>query len=455
MDNGLTFEFCNDNRGETINIFIHGYSAVRCNKNKLSLKQFIPERKKETNIFMFWPSGKIFGDMLKLQNLIKYVAINPMIALAKFSYDEILQFKTIESNIPNLTYEFICKLKKFIKDNDLKNTGINLYGHSLGARLIIETIFKNPDDCKDLKFDNLIFMGGARSLDNIECENLLSIISGHIYNIHSSSDYVLKFVKPDFEKCIGRHPIQAQPELSYRIKNHPFDFLGHMDYWENIKEIIKYLNLDGASNSFVAPGHNTFENNPFPAKDVPLYIPICYASVSEKEIIAKLICLKNSSSISENEKNPIKLTNEIQLMGGDSIINKVRGHGVIYSEIVHDVAEHLNIPDYQNTGFKYLEQSILEKVLNELKKESTSTDENKKILISKIIQTLYRHSEDGYYHTIHMEAFIKLVELIKKSNLKSLYISGPAYSITVPLIIIIHHIRIRLINEIGVDFLSV
>lgn len=298
-------------------------------------------------------------------------------------------------------------------------------------------------------------MGGARSLDNSECENLLSIISGRIYNIYSSSDYVLKLVKPDFEKCIGRHPIQAQPELSYRIKNHPFDFLGHMDYWKNIREIIKYLNLDGASNSFVAPGYNTFENNPFPAKDVPLYIPICYASVSEKEIIAKLICLKNSSSISENEKNPIKLTNEIQLMGGDSIINKVRGHGVIYSEIVHNVAEHLNIPDYQNTGFKYLEQSILEKVLNELKKESVSTDENKKILISKIIQTLYRHSEDGYYHTTHMEAFIKLVELIKKSNLKSLYFSGPAYSITVPLIIIIHHIRIRLINEIGVDFLSV
>lgn len=53
--------------------------------------------------------------MLKPPNLIKYVAINPMIALAKFSYDEILQFKTIESNIPNLTYEFICKLKKSSK----------------------------------------------------------------------------------------------------------------------------------------------------------------------------------------------------------------------------------------------------------------------------------------------------------------------------------------------------
>lgn len=61
MDNELTFEFCNDNRGEIINIFIHGYSAVRCNKNKLSLKQFIPERKKKLIFLCFGRVVKFSG----------------------------------------------------------------------------------------------------------------------------------------------------------------------------------------------------------------------------------------------------------------------------------------------------------------------------------------------------------------------------------------------------------
>lgn len=297
-------------------------------------------------------------------------------------------------------------------------------------------------------------MGGARCLSKDECEKLLSNMSGKIYNIHSSSDYILKYIKPDFEKCIGMHPIQSAESSSNRLENHAFNFLGHMDYWENMREIINYLNLDKASNNFLAPNHNTLLKNSFPAKDTPLYLPICYATDSEKEIIARLICLKTSSSIDINERDPVKLTNEIQLMGGDSIANITRGHGVIYSEIVHDIAEYLKIAGYQTVGFKYLENSIHEKILSMLKSECTPTNDNNKILMTKIIQTLYRHPENGYYNEYYINSFIKLTDLFRNNNLKSLYVPGPAYSVTIPIVIMIHHIRNRLFDEIGNTFLS-
>lgn len=459
MDNELHFEFCNDHRGDTINVFIHGYSAIRSDEDKKFLKQCIPERKKNsTSIFAFWPSGKIFESILKPKNLINFIKLNPVVACANFGVaigiGEITKFKAIESKIPSLTYEFFIKLCDFIKKENLEYININFYGHSLGARLIIESFLRLPEHYKNIKVDNLVFMGGARCLNKDECEKLLSNISGKIYNIHSSSDYILKYIKPDFEKCIGMHPIQSAESSSNRLENHAFNFLGHMDYWENMREIINYLNLDKASNNFLVPNHNTLLKNSFPAKDNPLYLPICYATDSEKEIIARLICLKTSSSIDINERDPVKLTNEIQLMGGDSIANITRGHGIIYSEIVHDIAEYLKIAGYQTVGFKYLENSIHEKILSMLKNECTPTNDNNKILMTKIIQTLYRYPENGYYNEYYINSFIKLTDLFRNNNLKSLYVPGPAYSVTIPIVIMIHHIRKRLFDETGNTFLS-
>lgn len=120
MDNELHFEFCNDHRGDTINVFIHGYSAIRSDEDKKFLKQCIPERKKNsTSIFAFWPSGKIFESILKPKNLINFIKLNPVVACANFGVaigiGEITKFKAIESKIPSLTYEFFIKLCDFIK----------------------------------------------------------------------------------------------------------------------------------------------------------------------------------------------------------------------------------------------------------------------------------------------------------------------------------------------------
>ncbi|MEB7886252.1 DUF726 domain-containing protein [Serratia fonticola] len=452
MDTNLSFEFCSDSRGSIVNVFIHGYSAVKSGKDKARLKRYIPERREmSTNIFAFWPSGKVLDGVLAPMNIMKLVTSGPLLSLANLSIEEIKRFKLIESNIKSLVYEFFIKLRDFINKENIIYERLNLYGHSLGARLIIESIIALPDDYKKLNIDNLIFMGGARNLQERDCKALLQVISGEIFNIHSSSDYVLKFIKPDFEKCIGLYPIQPPENLLSRVHNHAFDFLGHMDYWESIGEIIKYLNLDKSSDTYLMPIHSHHEKRSFSVADIPLYIPISYATDTEREILARLLSIRSSSSIVQSERNPTILTNEIQLMGGDSVINKIRGHGVMYSEIVRDAAKEINVIDYQTSGFMYLEKAVLDKILSTLKSEHLSSDEYNRIKITKIMHRLYSYSNDGQYTQSDINDFIQLAELMTNKIIKSFNISGPAYSITIPIVIVMHHIRNRIINEMGVN----
>jgi len=165
MDADLNFEFCSDSRGKTINIFIHGYSAVRGEKDKEKLKFYIPERiEAATNIFAFWPSGIIFDNTLTPNKIIIMIASGALLSAAYLSYEEIQRFKSIEKSINDLTYKFFIKMNDFIINEGISYDKINLYGHSLGARLIIESLINLPSYYKDLKIENLIFMGGARCL---------------------------------------------------------------------------------------------------------------------------------------------------------------------------------------------------------------------------------------------------------------------------------------------------
>ncbi|QQK71237.1 DUF726 domain-containing protein [Pectobacterium versatile] len=214
---------------------------------------------------MFWPSGATFG-------LIQ---------------DAISNYWNTERGIPQLAYQFIYKLSEFISEGGVEYKELNFFGHSLGARMIIEAMLKLPNDFNSLKIKNIVFMGGARSLNKDECQRILESISGSIFNIYSDGDSVLQFIKPDLEKCIGRYPIVTQPDSADRVKNHAFHWLGHIDYWDNLNGIINYLNLDHASSHSLIPLGTKGSQvvNPFAVQDVGLHLPLCHATESEKRYL--------------------------------------------------------------------------------------------------------------------------------------------------------------------------
>ena len=460
-NSGIRFEFCNDHRGDVLNIFIHGYSAAVDQGQQGTLKSKVPERNKQsTNAFFFWPAG----DMKSLNpwDALSYINLNLMgifSTVAKLGVDGVVKFKKIERDIPLIAEIFAIRLKDFIADSGREYKQVNLYGHSLGARLIITSLLCFSRRFDSIKIENLVFMGGARELTSRECEKLLKVISGDIVNIHSAGDRVLQFIKPDTEKCIGRYPITYSGEQPGRVKNCAFDWLGHMDYWDNLTGIFNYLNFDSYSNQSLMPLDSGNQAS-FATADIPLYLVLVHATDTERLLLACLLSQKISAAIKINETSASVLTHEIQLMGGDSIANKVRGHGVIYSEIVHDAADELGISHRDAKGFIELESEIHQKFL------ALMTDKKSKFPADEIksYETVMSYLHDQGQGEIMCKLpdrdsilnFSKtVVSLVPVRLVNGINISGPAFSVIIPVIMVIHHVRQRMISEVGPDFMFV
>ncbi len=79
----------------------------------------------------------------------------------------------------------------------------------------------------------------------------------------------------------------------------------------------------------------------FVENDGDLYPILAWAKGDELHLLATILSQKVSSRIDEGCRSPLAITSEIQRMGGNSVVNLFRGHGVGYQEIVLDAAEKI------------------------------------------------------------------------------------------------------------------
>lgn len=341
-------------------------------------------------------------------------------------------------------------MSRFFKTNDKEYEAVNIYSHSLGVRLIIESILAMSDEFKNLNINNLVFMAGARNLNNVECKKLLTVISGNIYNIHSDADLVLK-IKPDFEKCIGSYPIIMEEEQNERIINRPFHSLGHLDYWDNVHGVIKHLDFNNESRKevMVVSNNKPFE---FSLKDEALYNVIYYASKNEREVISKLLNKRNKS-FSDREVDTQTLTNEIQLMGGDSIVNKIRGNGVKYNEILRDISDEIGIKNIKEKSDFEIESMILDVMMNNFKKEVLTNSINKN-KCEKIVSAIETYLNDHDDDSIDANVFSDIYDVT--GSFRIIHFTGPATQVLIPIVILIKILRDRIIknNDFLIDFIG-
>lgn len=442
MKEDIFFERCGNGQGNTLNIFIHGYSAASTESDRDKLKNHVAKvNTSDSNIFAFWPSGSILNNFSVADLLGVALKPNPYLLAVSAISSQIGGFKAIEQSINNLKYKFYVLLVRFLKINSNKYEAINIYSHSLGARLIIESILAMSDEFKSININNLIFMAGARNLSNVECKKLLTVISGNIYNIHSDADLVLK-IKPDFEKCIGAHPIVIDEELKGRIMNRPFHLLGHLDYWNNVHKIINHLDFNNNSRKEVMVVNN---NKPieFCLKDESLYNVIYYSSNKEREVIAKLLNKRNSA-FSNKELETQALTNEIQLMGGDSIVNKLRGNGVKYNEILRDISDEIGIKNIKEKADFEIESMILDVMMNDFKKEilTNGINKDKCEAIVNAIDTYLIGSDNDF---IDVNVFNDIYDVTDR--FRTIHFTGPATQVLIPIVILIKILRDRIIKN--------
>jgi uncharacterized protein YaaW (UPF0174 family) len=205
----------------------------------------------------------------------------------------------------------------------------------------------------------------------------------------------------------------------------------------------------------------------FAIHDEDLY-PILYqAKAHELSKIAEILAQKSSSSISASEQAPYKIADEIQRMGGDSLMNLKRGHGVSYREIVLDILSifHIKPKDHQTYTIDALEAILLNEMLkayydgldDQEKKEFEKTHFDQDyptfdLLTPQVKAYILRQAIIKVGISILMTMIIRRMAIalipgigpISVVAFLATLLTGPAYLTTMPCMICIAEIRSRL-----------
>lgn len=116
------------------------------------------------------------------------------------------------------------------------------------------------------------------------------------------------------------------------------------------------------------------KNIDFARDDADLYPLLQQATNEEKAFLAEIISGKYSAGISKDERCPLKLTMELQSMGGDSVMNLLRRRGVQYRKVLADVASKVAIETDSSDSLMKIEEKVAEKVITDYKNKLSETE---------------------------------------------------------------------------------
>ena len=213
------------------------------------------------------------------------------------------------------------------------------------------------------------------------------------------------------------------------------------------------------------------KNIDFARDDGDLYPLLLQATEEEKAFLAEILSGKHSSSIRCTERCPLKLTMELQSMGGDSVMNLLRRRGVRYRQIVTDVANKVAVKYTPDDLLMKTEEKIAEKVIADYKNKLSETErsEFEKILRETLADQKRRM---GVNHVaargvggmapalLAVGGFILQRGAIAAIPVVGQFLgvlagiigiifafTGTAYSVTVPAVLVVGSIRARLMAE--------
>lgn len=123
--------------------------------------------------------------------------------------------------------------------------------------------------------------------------------------------------------------------------------------------------------------------------DLDLYPVIGGAELDLRRALASLLTEKASCSIGSRETDAAALVNELQRMGGNTVVNLARGSGVTYREIVLDAFEATDAAQPKTTSIVDYELEVVQKVLD------TALDRLSGDQLSEVEAKLGEHVEIG------------------------------------------------------------
>jgi hypothetical protein len=249
---------CTNRDTDTLNIYVHGYSAIGHQKEIETMMAKISSIEGGDQWLFVWPSGFILDAFLDdlIPNLKPFLSgkssMGDLISLllpllSKKTLDLINHFKHNQKQAEKFGAEhFFELLGQTLKEQNSKEhkknyQKINLIGHSLGARLLYHAL-KNQASHQDFPIENVICLGGAVSIEE-DWLGIVNGINGQLRNYYAKNDLALT-IKPDTERCIGQYPIGLSPKAEMadhqRLVNVEVQY-AHTEYWLNIDRVMSEI----------------------------------------------------------------------------------------------------------------------------------------------------------------------------------------------------------------------
>ncbi len=244
---------CTHRETDTLNIYVHGYSAIGHQKEIENMMAKISSIEGGDQWLFVWPSGFILDAFLDdlIPNLKPFLSgkssMGDLISLllpflSKKTLDLINHFKHNQKQAEKFgSAHFFELLDQTLKTHKKSYQKINLIGHSLGARLLYHAL-KNQATHENFPIENVICLGGAVSIDE-DWLGILNGINGQLRNYYAKNDLALT-IKPDSERCIGQYPIALSPKAEtadrQRLVNVEVQY-AHTEYWLNIDRVMSEI----------------------------------------------------------------------------------------------------------------------------------------------------------------------------------------------------------------------
>ncbi|ADU85569.1 YaaW family protein [Helicobacter pylori] len=190
-------------------------------------------------------------------------------------------------------------------------------------------------------------------------------------------------------------------------------------------------------------------------------------------------------------KYPMRIAEELQCYGGNSLMNFFRNEGVLYKEILCDVCDHLKVSYNEKSATSLIENNMLSKLLKNSLEQMNESEikellhelgtpnidkmigENKQVLIASVLTLFKASGSHSYPLAIAVaDAMVTktlghgLSSVVGKVALKKtlgilagpigwvitgalvgINIAGPAYRVTVPACVLVATLRLKLKAE--------
>ena len=226
-----------------ITILISGFGS-ELDQHQKQWREIISSYRRSMFYFYQWPSDSF-------EKIIFSSLVNKLNIFNLFDSSLLKKFKNIKhrAKVCGKFLGLILSTKKLFG-----NCQINLIGFSLGCHVIkycLKELFENKYIEQNI-INNVVFIAGATRIKKSKFNDIFNeVIRGRIINIYSNQDFILKYLyKLSIEKdAIGSKELKFEnvdnqiDDNNCKVENFNMNQFGHLDYRDNLEEVLKIINL--------------------------------------------------------------------------------------------------------------------------------------------------------------------------------------------------------------------